>query len=382
MIKCDTHIEFGSLVNRVSKGVSAISENTWVIELEDIEKESGRLRYHRIESGINSTKSVFTCEDVLYSKLRPYLKKYFLPHSNGICTSELWVIRPNKKISREYIFYLMQSPYFTRLTGVSSGSKMPRASWNYVKQSEVPIHSDENVRLKICKTFDFVDQKITLLRKKKEAFEAYKKGLVQKIFSQELRFKREDGTDYPDWMSIKLKDVLEEYILKTTINDQHPILSSTNSGLYLQSDYFRHQVASKDNVGYKVIRAGMVVLSPQNLWMGNININQEFEVGIVSPSYKIFKHSFYDDTIAKEWLINSRMLFNYMLASEQGASIVRRNLSLTDFYDIRISIPSNSDEMSRISKVISSLDIEISNLTKKLEKSTKLKQGLLQQMFV
>ena len=235
---------------------------------------------------------------------------------------------------------------------------------------------------KIASVLTTVDQKINLLTKKKEALETYKKGLMQKIFSQELRFKRKDGTDYPEWTTIKLKDVLEEYSLKTTMNDQYPILSSTNSGLYFQSDYFKHQVASKDNVGYKVIRAGMVVLSPQNLWMGNINVNQEFEIGIVSPSYKIFKHSFLDDTIAKEWLINPRMLFNYMQASEQGASIVRRNLSLSDFYDIKFSIPSSSEETKRISKTVSLLDKELHTLVKKLEATTQLKKGLLQQMFV
>jgi len=152
--------------------------------------------------------------------------------------------------------------------------------------------------------------------------------------------------------------------------------------LFLQSDYFNHQVASKDNVGYKVIRAGMVVFSPQNLWMGNINVNQEFEVGIVSPSYKIFKHSFLDNTIAKEWLTNPRMLFNYMQASEQGASIVRRNLNLADFYDIKISIPSSSEETKRISMAVGLLDKEILALAKKIEASTRIKKGLLQQMFV
>jgi type I restriction enzyme S subunit len=324
--------------------------------------------------------------DVILALTRPILgNKLKIAYVTADCNNSLLNQRVGKIITSHNIEFVKQRlqsfEIVSKIESRIAGTDPPNLSPSEISSIKLFIPSPQEQK-KISKFLLAVDQKINLLTKKKEALETYKKGLMQKIFSQELRFKREDGTDYPEWTTIKLKDVLEEYSLKTTMNDQYPILSSTNSGLYLQSDYFKHQVASKDNVGYKVIRAGMVVLSPQNLWMGNINVNQEFEIGIVSPSYKIFKHSFLDDTIAKEWLINPRMLFNYMQASEQGASIVRRNLSLSDFYDIKFSIPSSSEETKRISKTVSLLDKELHTLVKKLEATTQLKKGLLQQMFV
>lgn len=59
--------------------------------------------------------------------------------------------------------------------------------------------------------------------------------------------------------------------------------------MFLQSDYFNKQAASENTIGYKILRKGQIIFSPQNLWMGNINYNSNFEIGIVSPSYKIYQ---------------------------------------------------------------------------------------------
>ena len=111
---------------------------------------------------------------------------------------------------------------------------------------------------------------------------------MQKIFSQELRFKDENGNDYPEWEEVNLRKILKEVNEKTTVINQYEVISSTNNGLYLQKDYFNREIASKDNIGYKILKRNQVVLSPQNLWMGNINLNSKYDIGMVSPSYKIF----------------------------------------------------------------------------------------------
>ena len=88
--------------------------------------------------------------------------------------------------------------------------------------------------------------------------------------------------------NIKLSDILNEVSVKSTINNQYEILSSTANGLFLQKEYFNKQAASENNIGYKILKRNQLVLSPQNLWMGNININDKYDIGIVSPSNKIF----------------------------------------------------------------------------------------------
>ena len=85
-----------------------------------------------------------------------------------------------------------------------------------------------------------------------------------------------------------MANILEETDERSTVVNQYQVLSSTVKGIFSQKEYFNKDIASEDNKGYKVVRRGNVVLSPQNLWMGNINYNNRFEVGIVSPSYKIY----------------------------------------------------------------------------------------------
>jgi type I restriction enzyme S subunit len=123
------------------------------------------------------------------------------------------------------------------------------------------------------------------------------------------------------------------------------VLSSTAKGLFLQSEYFDKEVASVDNVGYKILRKGQIVISPQNLWLGNINYNDCFEVGMVSPSYKIFAINDNNNSLYISLLMRThKAFFEYANASEQGASIVRRNLNMDDFYAISFQIPSRQEQ--------------------------------------
>ena len=122
---------------------------------------------------------------------------------------------------------------------------------------------------------------------------------------------------------------------RSRTNNQHEVLSSTVKGIFSQREYFSKDIASENNVGYKIIRLHDVVLSPQNLWMGNINYNDRFDIGIVSPSYKVFSIADgYDNQFVAAMLKTYRALYSYMMVSEQGASIVRRNLNMEAFLQL------------------------------------------------
>ena len=181
----------------------------------------------------------------------------------------------------------------------------------------------------------------------------------------------------------KLSDFLSEVSEKSTIVNQYEILSSTANGLFLQSEYFNKQAASENNIGYKILRKGQLVLSPQNLWMDNININDKYEIGIVSPSYKIFNidTKIINQNILANWIKSPRALYDYMISSEQGASVVRRNLNIDLFNEITIKLP-NIDVQNKLGKQISNLNKKIDLENDKLNKLLELKKGLMQNMFV
>lgn len=176
--------------------------------------------------------------------------------------------------------------------------------------------------------------------------------------------------------------MLSERIEKTIRNNQHEVLSSTVKGIYSQREYFSKDIASENNIGYKIMRLHDIVLSPQNLWMGNINYNDKFDIGIVSPSYKVFSISEkFDKTYISALLKTHKALFNYMQVSEQGASIVRRNLNMELFFQLSFRIPPIQLQM-KIGKTISSINQKLKNELQQLSDLNIQKQYLLQQMFI
>ena len=73
-----------------------------------------------------------------------------------------------------------------------------------------------------------------------------------------------------EWKKVKLGDCIKEINEKTTKNNQYKVLSVTKDGIFSQEDFFKKQIASKNNIGYKIIRKNNLVFSTMNLWMGLI----------------------------------------------------------------------------------------------------------------
>lgn len=116
--------------------------------------------------------------------------------------------------------------------------------------------------------------------------------------------------------------------------------------------------------------------------MGNINYNDRFEVGIVSPSYKIYTIAEgFDKTFVAAMLKTHRALYNYMLVSEQGASIVRRNLNMEAFEQLVFKMPP-IDKQREIGKAISILQSRLELAAKTKTAYEQQKQWLLKEMFI
>lgn len=180
----------------------------------------------------------------------------------------------------------------------------------------------------------------------------------------------------------RLGDILIERVERTIQNNQCEVLSSTVKGLFSQRDYFSKDIASENNIGYKIIRLHDIVLSPQNLWMGNINYNDIFDIGIVSPSYKVFQISNrYDKLYVSALLKTHRALYDYMMVSEQGASVVRRNLNLEAFEQIVFKIPQYK-EQQQIGAAIASIQLQRNREQMIQHLHNNQKRYLLQQMFI
>ncbi|MGR7476983.1 restriction endonuclease subunit S [Klebsiella aerogenes] len=119
-------VDYGKATKRV---LSDVNDDTWVLELEDIEKESSKL-LSTIRAGerpFKSTKNSFKKGDVLYGKLRPYLNKIILAEEDGVCTTEIVPLSAEPSCCNKYIFYWLKSSTFLGyVNDVSYGVNMPR----------------------------------------------------------------------------------------------------------------------------------------------------------------------------------------------------------------------------------------------------------------
>lgn len=118
-----------------------IEPNSWVLDLEDIEKDSGRLLKRKVmsESNAKSDKHKFSAGNILYSKLRPYLNKVLIADMNGYCTSEILAFDFGK-IDAKYALYYLRSPFFVEYAMSDAyGVKMPRLGSKQGNNALVPI---------------------------------------------------------------------------------------------------------------------------------------------------------------------------------------------------------------------------------------------------
>lgn len=192
---------------------------------------------------------------------------------------------------KKYCFYV--TSFRNNIISKSTTSANTNINQPSLKKMTLSIPSLKEQE-KIANFLSKIDRKIKLLKNKKEEFIEFKHYLLQNLFPQnggtapKLRFKMNNEFKLSKYYVFNFDDLISEKSLKSEKNNQYPILSSTKEGLYTQEDYFNRQIASSDNTGYKILQRNQLVFSPQNLWMGNININDKYDIGIVSPSYKIY----------------------------------------------------------------------------------------------
>lgn len=291
------------------------------------------------------------------------------------------IVPNNDKLNELFLFQNLAGRY-DEIRDLSNQGGQENLSGEIIKNILITLPTLPEQQ-KIVTFLTAVDEKLQALKQKKNLLEQYKKGVMQKIFSQELRFKDDNGNAFADWEEKKLGEILEEKNEKTKASGQHRILSSTTRGIFNQDEYFTRDIASKDNTGYKILRKFQLVFSPQNLWLGNINVNMNFEIGIVSPSYKIFSFikKFTTAEYCEYFLLTPEMMFEYEQSSVQGASVVRRNLDLDKFLNIEFNLPT-IEEQTKIATFLSTIDEKINQCQAQITNTEVWKKGLLQGMFI
>jgi type I restriction enzyme S subunit len=240
---------------------------------------------------------------------------------------------------------------------------------------------------KIAAFLGAVDRKIQQLKRKQALLEQYKKGVVQQLFTQELRFKREDGGEFPEWEEVPLGDLFERVTRKNVENNQNVLTISAQQGLIDQEKYFNKSVSAANITGYSLLHRGEFAYNKsysKGYPMGATKRLDRYDKGVVSPLYICFRLATPDSSDFYAQYFESGVMNTELEAiTQEGArNHGMLNISIPGFFrDITIPRPS-FEEQSRVAGFLMALDAKVAGVAQAVAAAQKWKKGLLQQMFV
>ncbi|NLI41200.1 MAG: restriction endonuclease subunit S [Caldisericales bacterium] len=240
---------------------------------------------------------------------------------------------------------------------------------------------------KIASFFTVIDQKISQLKRKKTLLEQYKKGVMQKIFSQEIRFKDDNGQEFPKWEKKRLSEIFIE-INETVGTRDIPTYSITAGvGFVSQNEKFGRNISGQQNKHYTVINEGQFSYNKGNsktytygciyvndtgkrIAVPNVFISFEFIDQKMSSQFysKLFESHYLDKGLRK--IISSSARMDGLL-----------NVNKNSFFQLSVPCP-NYIEQKKIGHFLYSIDSKIFHIKNQIEKAEVWKKGLMQQMFV
>ena len=354
------------------------------IEYQDIISGEGRLNKD-LNKNIDCRKGiVFETNDILFGKLRPYLKNWLHPNFNGIALGDFWVLQA-RNCDSKFLFSLVQSPKFQRVANDTSGTKMPRSDWKTVSQAEFSIPTSIEEQTAIGSLFRTLDNLLASYKDNLTNYQSLKVTTLSKMFpkaGQTIPEIRLDGFE-GEWEVKELGDVVEFYS-GLTYKPSDVVSSGT---LVLRSSNVRDgELIYKDNVF-----VNPDIVNCQYVKLGDI-------VVVVRNGSR--------DLIGKHALIKSEMpnsvigafmtgvksdspeFVNALLDTKVFVSEINKNLGSTinqittgNFKRMKFSFPTK-EEQQAIGAYFSNLDNLINSYQEKISQLETLKKKLLQDMFI
>ncbi|MGE0874818.1 MAG: restriction endonuclease subunit S [Burkholderiales bacterium] len=157
------------------------------IELEHIEQGTGCLAGYTATSEGSSLKSVFHEGDILFGKLRAYLRKYWLASREGVCSTEIWVlIAKQSLLIPQFLFQLVKVDRFIEIASSAYGTHMPRSDWNVVKNYEVQL-PPVCEQTAIASVLSDMDADIAALETRLAKAREIKQGMMQELLTGRIR---------------------------------------------------------------------------------------------------------------------------------------------------------------------------------------------------
>ena len=297
----------------------------------------------------------------------------------GFLNQNLLKIEQSLLIDSKFLFsHLNSSRYRYYIKGIKRGNaNQANITVKELLEYRISLTSLPEQQ-KIANFLTTIDTQIQTLSTKKSLLEQYKKGVMQKIFKQEIRFKNEDGNDFAEW-EFKNGNLLFKSISDKNHNSDLPILAVTQDQGAIPRHLIDYNigVTAKSVSSYKVVQVGDFIISLRSFQGGIEYSNYK---GICSPAYIILRSQ---QEMCKDFYKYYLKTPSYIQELTRKLEGIRdgKMISYKYFSEIKLPYPSLKEQI-KIASFLSAIDKEIVLVATKIEHTKTYKKGLLQQMFV
>ena len=303
-----------------------------------------------------------------------------------VVTGKFWVnnhahIFQSKDGNNIFLATYLESLNFEKF---NSGTAQPKLNLENLKKVPVADPSLQEQK-KIATFLSAVDEKIAQLSQKLHLLGQYKQGMMQKLFSQQIRFKADDGREFGEWEYKPLNEIAYKNSIKNKDGNITEVLTnSALQGIIKQSDYFDREIVTEANLhGYYLVNINDFVYNPRisvHAPVGPIKRNKKC-LGVMSPLYTIFTVEIGNLTYL-EYFFDSNFWHDYVKSvANSGARHDRMNITNKDFFEMPVLYPC-LEEQTKIANFLSAIDQKMDVVSEQLTQAKTWKKGLLQQMFV
>ncbi|NQZ15024.1 MAG: restriction endonuclease subunit S [Alphaproteobacteria bacterium] len=300
--------------------------------------------------------------------------------------------RPIKEQVPEYFHYLLKTAKSRKdMTSRSGGSTRYNIGQDSLFDVSVNVAPSLPEQQKIAAFLGVVDKKIAQLQTKKDLLEKYKKGCMQKLFSQEFRFTDDNGKPFPDWEDKSIGDLGETYGGLSGKNSSDfgagkPYITYTQvfKDSYIKSDAFELVTISTGENQSKIQQGDILFTTssetPNEVGFASVCLEDFGELYLNSFCFTLRPFDLNEIIPSfSRYLFRSPAYRAAVLPLAQGST--RYNLSKKSFLKIKLKVP-HPDEQKKIADFLSAIDDKITLVAEELDKAKTFKKGLLQQMFV
>ena len=353
----------------VENGVPLLSAKDIANGIINIDVDSRRISfkdYKKIFKRITPTKN-----DVLITIVGTVGRTAIIPDNFPIFAFQRSVgwIRPTNAIHPEYFDFVLQSKSVQqRIQKEVNASAQGGIYLEKLSSIKIDVPSLEE-QIKVSCFLKLINERINTQNKIIEEYEALRKSILDLLICNSL----EQGKS-------KIGKIIKEYNVKTIADNEYPVLSSTASGIYYQSDYFNKEAASEDTTGYKCVPKGYCTYrSMSDTGRFYFNIQTITDVGIVSPAYPVFQVIEDSSLFFISVINNDKNMLNQILKLKAGGT--RFSLPFKKLIQLDIPWP---DYQTRhyFQKIIRAFDKRIDLEKSLLAKYLKQKNYLLDNLFI